>query len=76
MFKIEKNIPIPKADRGSGSGRNEKYPWSKMVPGDSFFVPQIKVSSIIGSAWRASKRHNAKFTVRKVDGGVRVWREK
>jgi hypothetical protein len=76
MFKIEKNIPIPKADRGPGPGRNEKYPWSEMVPGDSFFVPETKVSRIYGAAWKASKRHNVKFVVRKVGDGVRVWREK
>jgi hypothetical protein len=73
MFKIEKKIPIT---RTVTPGAPAKYPWRVMQVGDSFFVPNIKSPTLAGSSNAAAKRLNMKFTVRAVEGGVRVWRVK
>jgi hypothetical protein len=71
MFDIEKDVPlIGKA----GSGRTEKYPWSKMEIGDSFFVPGMKLKNISNSGQNAQKSLGYKYAIRTVDGGVRIWR--
>lgn len=67
-FKIEKNVPIP-ADRRKKS----KYPWKEMEIGDSFFVPG-KGTHEFRAVPGAQKRYGMKFTMRAVEGGVRVWR--
>ena len=69
-FKIEKDIPLP--DR-IGSGRARKYPFSRMEVGDSFFAP-VAGNRIHSAVSQFSKRTGMKFTVKKVDGGCRVWR--
>ena len=71
-FKIEKRKPIPKIVR---TGRPEKYPWSKMEVGDSFFRAG-KAPALQMAAYDAAKRHGHKYTCRTVDGGGRVWRIK
>ncbi len=76
MFKIEKNIPMLKCE---GS---YKYPFPIMKVGDSFFVPlNGSTLSIVGNNVRTAARYyhtknDSKFTVRKADDGVRVWRIK
>ncbi|MGA7885272.1 MAG: hypothetical protein WCA44_05970 [Acidobacteriaceae bacterium] len=49
-----------------------------MKVGDSFFVPEISISSLSSAANRAATRLNMKFTCRTVTegeaAGVRVWR--
>ena len=73
MEKVEKGIPIPERS-------NKKYPWGEMEVGDSFFIKceytRLKHQSIGGSKTNWKKRHNpnCKFTVRRVDGGIRAWR--
>jgi hypothetical protein len=70
-FPIEKGIPIPSV-RG---GKIEKYPWSQLAVGDSFFVPPgMRISGYRG--YRSRKGDGKKFTTRKMDGGIRVWRVK
>lgn len=75
QIKIEKGIPQPVRGRG---GR--KYPWSGMDVGDSFFVPDVTSAKLSGAASsytnhrRRTGKSVPKFSVRKVDGGVRVWR--
>jgi hypothetical protein len=73
-FEIEHNIPIPLR-------LSEKMPVEKMAMGDSFFVPltddrtvsELRRQVIAALQWyrKNTGRH---FTVRSVDGGVRVWR--
>lgn len=74
MIDIEHGIPIPDPQQG----RMLKYPWESLGVGDSFFVPDVKVSKFATHAWYYGKRHNKKFATRSVivDGkkGVRVWR--
>ena len=66
-FKIENGIPIPPKSR---------YAWHEMKIGDSVFLPLTSAASISSSLnWAKTKMGGgANFTVRTVDGGVRVWR--
>lgn len=70
LFAIEKGVPVPPRD----NGRTAKYPWADMRVGDSFFVPGVKTNAMAGSKAQAAKKHNAKYSMRSVDGGVRIWR--
>ena len=74
MVEIDRGMPLPKK-------RHPKYPWSEMKIGDSFFVesrPDISdqrlQQKIAECVWGRKKAHGGNFTVRRVDGGVRVWR--
>lgn len=73
MFEIEKGITIPERRTG---GRKAKYPFDKLEPGDSFFVPGKK--SMGSTVQSAMKRYNIKLVAvtREEKGvvGVRVWR--
>jgi len=71
-FEIEKNHVVPASV--DGLGRREKYPWSQMEVGDSFFVKDGEVRKVAGAACHAGRRAGKKFVVRAVDGGVRAWR--
>lgn len=73
MYEIEKNVPLLE----KAAGRKAKYPLASMEVGDSFVVPLKypkqrspvhSVASIFG------KKHGRKFTTRRIDNGVRVWR--
>ncbi len=73
-FKIERGIPIPLT-------LSEKMPLDEMKVGDSFFVatPEDKTQSqlrnhVSSTVTPYAKRIGKRFTTRKVDGGVRVWR--
>jgi len=70
MYKIEKNIPAP----GPAPQSIRKYPFDKMQIGDSFFVPGGNQNSIATSATNQLNRYGRRYTTRKMDGGVRVWR--
>lgn len=79
-IEIEKGIPLPNKAVG---GKTRTYPFSKMDVGDSFTVPNPKNLSIaqlrnqVNSAVYAfSKNTDTKFTVRAIDGEVKVWRTK
>lgn len=72
-YQIEKNVPLPK---------RRKYPFPEMVAGDSFFVPasvkevdkiRRRVSVVANGHHKNSRK---RFTLRKVEGGIRVWRVK
>lgn len=70
-MKIEKNIPMPET-------RKTKYNWQDMEVGDSVFFAakktQIYKEGASAHSWGRS--NNVKFTVRSVEGGVRIWRTK
>lgn len=66
---IERGVPIPKKGR-------EIYPWRFMKIGDSLFFRNRDYWDVNVIAYKAAKRHGFKFTMRKVSGGVRVWRVK
>lgn len=67
-FKIEKGIQIPSL------GRPVIYPFHEMEINDSFFAPMRSYGSVKTSASNYARKHAVKFSLRKVDGGVRVWR--
>jgi uncharacterized membrane-anchored protein len=71
MYAIEKGIPLVGKKTSLVSS---KYPWAIMEIFDSFFVPEGNGKSISVSASQAGKGLGAKFVVRSVDGGIRVWR--
>ncbi|MDP9196110.1 MAG: hypothetical protein M3O22_04985 [Pseudomonadota bacterium] len=72
-FMIEKGIAIPTIVRGRARSP-EKYPWSQMEVGDSFFTPAGAAKYLNRAAQVAGKRLGRKFSVRKVEGGQRTWR--
>jgi len=71
-MEIDKNIPIPQAMNKA------KYPWRKMEVGDSFLfskksdLKNLKHASSLAGA--ASRRMGIKFSCRKTNEGIRVWR--
>ena len=73
-FKIDSDVPMPTADP---RGKPEKYPFSKLSIGQSFFVPGAN-AAISAAATSAKKRTGFRFKVRSVEeGGLvgkRVWR--
>ena len=72
-MQIEKGIPIPPMNR---RGRKPLVERSLMEIGDSYFKKNGKAPSEKALVFRWSKNAKSKFkfTVRAVDGGVRVWR--
>lgn len=69
-YKVEKGLKIPEYKNSS-----KKYPILKV--GESFFVPctdedkqRIQNNLSTGSRYR----REGKYTVRRVDGGIRIWR--
>lgn len=75
MFEIEQGVPIPPR----GSGRSvAKYPFRHLKIGESFFVPcgdAQEAARIRQSIANCTPIHRpARFTVRRVEGGVRAWR--
>lgn len=70
---VEKNLPIPE----SQTCGDYKYPVQDMEVGDSIFEPGPKNSSeskVRLSAKKYGTKTGKKFSARKVEGGVRVWR--
>ena len=78
-IKIEKGIPIPnkKSGHGPNMGAPRKYPIHLLSVGESFLAKLKKSSQLSASISQFRKKYpNKKFTCRKVEGGVRVWRVK
>jgi hypothetical protein len=83
-IKVEKGIPIPYVRAYKGSSIT--FPWKYMSVGDSFFVPMEHLPIDVGSYRVAAHKYkhrypelidkDFKITVRRVEGGVRVWRIK
>lgn len=81
-FVVESGIPVP--GPSLNRGRNRKYPFYEMNPGESVFVGGVdatKFSGIVFQARRAIAQKTGKprsFATRKVTEngvtGVRVWR--
>ena len=76
-FQVQKGIEIP--ERGPLS-RSCIYPWNKMEIGDSFFLPNYKISQVSSGACAAGKRYGKMYITRTLIEndikGVRVWRVK
>ena len=84
MFKIEKNIPIPKQSGGvkhgtpkiKAKGQPPKYPLKTMEIGDTFFTENVDVSNMRSATYACTVRHGKKFSVFKHGNGSRVTRVK
>ena len=74
MYQIEAGIPIPARTTKGGAGRKPKYPFAELQVGESFLVPGKTADKIGSTVTLARKRTGRNFTVRNVDGGVRIWR--
>jgi hypothetical protein len=77
-FKIEKNVPMPVSTTGR---RESRYPFAAMEVGDSFFEPRPEgfdekrhASRMVSACGSWGRPRGVCFTVRNVEGGVRVWR--
>ena len=68
-FVIEKGIPLPSGKAATGL----TAAILRMEPGDSLLILSAKPSASMATAHFAAKSHGRKVTVRKVEGGVRVW---
>lgn len=69
--QIEKGIPIPHP----GSGRLS-YPFHEMKVGDSILVTDRTLPQLERMTGSYGRRHGVKFSLRKMKGGVRIWRVK
>ena len=79
-YKIEKHVEMPQPMRRG------MYPWKDMEVGDSFYVPfpdHKKRSNLSQVLLRSAKNFtektepsNKKFSTRRDDTGIRVWRIK
>jgi hypothetical protein len=69
MFVIDQNVEIP--------GSRTRYPFPEMEPGDSIFFDTEKraVSARVAAVRYAAKQNEGwRFTLRRVEGGWRLWR--
>lgn len=75
-YTIDTSIPVPARRGGRPSGT--KYPLEQMDVGHSFLVASdVKPATVRSALGNFSKNNpDYKFTMRTVDGGVRVWRVK
>ena len=74
---VENGIPVPRKPQG----RAPLYPFAGMQVNDSFFLacdgsPRPLVTRILVAARHYVAKHapSARFTTRRVEGGVRCWR--
>lgn len=70
-YEIESGGEVPQ-DVWRPSRR--KYPFPDMEVGQSFFAAGATTKQINGSMQRWKRVLGRRFAIRKVDGGVRVWR--
>lgn len=74
-YKIEKFIPIP-----TKMPANKIYPLEKMNVGDSFIgltdFNKLKYKRLHSAVAKYGSRNDKRFTVRRTEDGVRVWRVK
>jgi hypothetical protein len=76
MFQIEKHIPVPEFQ-----GYRTKYRFKELEIGESFLVPYedgdehaLAANRVQSAARAAAKSTGWKFTTRKLNTGIRVWR--
>lgn len=74
-YEIEKGVPLP-APRSGRTPSPLMITLRAMQPGDSVLVPSGTVprNTLSSIAVTAGRELGGKFTVRSVDGGLRVWR--
>lgn len=71
-YPLENGIPMPSACSGPRAAR---YPMREIKVGQSFLIPSSELPKHVGQSVRNSAAYyGKKVAVRKVKGGVRVWR--
>ena len=68
MFTLERGLDIPERKTGP------KYPYDQLELGDSFYLEGGDLSKLCNANYREWRRTGKKYTARKVENGVRVWR--
>lgn len=68
-MRIDKNIKKEPARGGT-----LKYPWAEMEIGDSVLITE-NIHSARCAAVNYGRYHGKKFSSRKTEGGVRIWRD-
>lgn len=71
-FKIDKNIPVPSINSPRHNGLTAAF--VGMEIGDSIFIDGGKRETVGARLNYAKLKCSHKFTLRTVDGGVRIWR--
>ena len=82
MYKIEKEVPLTKRKYGAEIREPLVYPFVYMDVGDSFLIPAKTEDEFRSARNRAdvalhthhTQGRRGKFTSRKVEDGIRVWR--
>ena len=69
MVKIEKGVPAPEERK-----QRKRYPFHQMDVGDSVLISHGDAMSARVSARYHGTRYSKKFTSKKEDDGVRIWR--
>ncbi len=76
-IKIQSGIPIPKPKGNTKGLSTPIYPFKDMKLGNSFKFSLKKYASVTALASKFGKKHNTKFTIRKMTKTTaRVWRIK
>jgi len=70
-FVIEDGISM---DEAKANGSSIALAIKSMAVGQSFFIPKDRFDKSRSSVYSAAKYVGRTIAVRKVDGGVRVWR--
>jgi len=74
VIEVESGIAIPEPRTKAKGG---VYPYTQMQVGDSFLVNEDRNNLLIyvcNKNRKAAKAYNTKYTAKRVEGGVRVWR--
>jgi hypothetical protein len=81
VLTIDKGIPVPNRYDGA-----RVFPCGNLEVGDSFFIPDIlgededgelffsPPSGLYAMKRKYEKRHGHRYTLRRMDGGLRLWR--
>lgn len=67
MIKIDKGVPVPEK-------MGNKYPFSEMEVGDSFYVDGATPNQLQNAASYWRKKAGYKFVARRENEGARIWR--
>lgn len=73
MVEIEKGVPVPAVNRVA----KIRYPYGEMEVNDSFLVENTgknRIVHVCAMNRKMSLKLGKKFTARKMDDGIRVWR--
>jgi hypothetical protein len=74
MRLMASSITIDKGIAPPPRGGVSRYPFAEMSVGDSFFVAGATRDNLSSSCTYRKQRYGEQYAIRKVDGGLRVWR--